>query len=375
MAKVHMADYYELLQLPRDASAEDIKRAYRRLAREYHPDRNPDPAARERMAELNRAYEVLSDSDRRARYDRFGTDDENAAFAGNPFGGAGGLGDLFDAFFGGSGFGGRSAGPSGPPRGVDLEATVDLEFVDAIFGTQTEVKVRTAVSCNVCNATGAAPGTSPITCLECAGTGQVRRVRQSILGQMVTTGPCNRCGGAGQIIQERCPSCNGDGRTIESRSYTVDVPAGVDSGTTLRLSGRGAAGPRGGAAGDLYVHLRVKPHSRLERDGVNLHERLEISFAQAALGTVLPYESLDGPEELEVPAGTQSGEVLRLRGRGVPMLQGRGRGDLLVEVAVATPTSLSHEEEDLLRRFAALRGETVAEADQGFLARIKLAFR
>jgi molecular chaperone DnaJ len=372
-----MADYYQLLQVPQDASADDVKRAYRRLAREYHPDRNPDPGARERMAEINHAYEVLSDPERRARYDRFGAEEEPAAgFGGNPFGAGGGLGDLFDAFFGGgSPFGGGPGGPSGPPRGVDLEATVDLEFADAVFGTQTEVKVRTAVPCPDCDATGAAPGTSPTTCPDCNGTGQVRRVRQSILGQMVTSGPCGRCGGAGQIIEQRCPTCNGDGRTVDSRTYTVDVPAGVDTGTTLRLSGRGAVGPRGGAAGDLYVHLRVKPHDRLSRDGVDLHERLRISVAQAALGATVSYETLDGTEELEIEAGTQSGEVLRLRGKGVPQLQGRGRGDLLVELAVVTPTDLSQEEEELLRRFAELRGEDVAEADTGFLARIKHAFR
>jgi molecular chaperone DnaJ len=375
--KVRMADYYQLLQVPPDASAEDVKRAYRRLAREYHPDRNPDPGAREQMAEINRAYEVLSDPERRARYDRFGAEDEAAGgFAGSPFGAGGGLGDLFDAFFGGnSPFGGRPSGPSGPPRGVDLEATVDLEFADAVFGTQTEVQVRTAVACPDCDATGAAPGTSATTCPDCGGTGQVRRVRQSILGQMVTSGPCGRCGGAGQVIAERCPTCNGDGRTIDSRTYTVDVPAGVDSGTTLRLSGRGAVGPRGGAAGDLYVHLRVKPHERLRREGVDLHERLSISVAQAALGATISYETLDGTEELIVEAGTQSGEVLRLRAKGVPQLQGRGRGDLLVELAVSTPTDLSQEEEDLLRHFAELRGEDVAEADTGFLARIKHAFR
>src|SRR5215211_7447250 len=202
-----MADYYTLLGVTRDASADDIKRAYRRLAREYHPDRNPDPAARERMTEINRAYEVLSDADRRARYDRFGSDDEAAAgFPGNPFGGAGGgLCDLFEAFFGGSGgFGGRP-GTASPPRGVDLEAVVDLDFTEAVFGTQKEVKVRTAVPCGDCGASGAAPGTSAKSCPDCGGSGQVRRVRQSILGQMVTSAPCSRCGGQGRVIEQRCP--------------------------------------------------------------------------------------------------------------------------------------------------------------------------
>jgi molecular chaperone DnaJ len=372
-----MADYYALLEVDRDASPEDIKKAYRRLAREHHPDRNPDPAALEKMAAINQAYEVLSDPTRKARYDRFGTDDEQAAFAGNPFAGGGGLGDLFDAFFGGGGggFGTRASGPSGPPRGVDLEAVVDLEFNEAVFGTQKDVNVRTAVACEACQATGAAAGTSPTTCPDCNGTGQVRRVRQSILGQMVTSGPCNRCGGMGQVIHQRCSVCNGDGRVVETRSYTVDVPAGVDSGTTLRLSGRGAVGPRGGGAGDLYTHIRVHPHPRFERDGFDLTERLPIAFTQATLGAQLAYETLDGAEELAIPAGTETGEVIRLKGKGVPHLQGRGRGDLLVELVIATPAGLSNEEEELLRQFAALRGERVADPESGFLSRLKSAFR
>jgi molecular chaperone DnaJ len=371
-----MADYYALLQVPQNASADDIKKAYRRLARDYHPDRNPEPEAREKMAEINRAYEVLSDPQRRARYDRFGSEDEPASFgAGSPFG-TGGLGDLFDAFFGGGGgFGAQGNGPTGPPRGVDLEAVVDLDFAEAVFGTKKDVKVRTAVPCEDCDATGAAPGTSPKTCPECNGAGQVRRVRQSILGQMVTSGPCQRCGGLGEIIEQRCPTCNGDGRVVDTRTYTVDVPAGVDSGTTLRLAGRGASGPRGGSSGDLYAHVRVNPHPRFTREGFDLVERLEIPVTQAALGASLPYETLDGMDELVIERGTQSGEVIRLRGKGVPHLQGRGRGDLLVELAVATPDELSHEEEDLLRRFAELRGERVAEPESGFLARIKSAFR
>jgi molecular chaperone DnaJ len=366
------ADYYEILGVPRTADADEIKRAYRRRALELHPDRNgDDPTAQERMAEVNRAYATLSDPERRANYDRYGSDDGPATgFGGNPFGGTG-LGDLFEAFFGG---GGRSSGPAGPPRGVDLQASVALAFEEAVFGTEKEVTVRTAVACSACEATGAAPGTSAQTCPDCSGQGQVRRVRQSILGQVVSAGPCGRCGATGQILVQRCSTCDGEGRVIESVTYPVSIPAGVDDGITLKLSGRGAVGQRGGPAGDLYVGIEVQPHPRFQREGSTLIERFPISFAQAALGAELSYVTLDGDEALHVPRGTQTGHVLRLRGRGVPEVRGRGRGDLLVELVVETPDSLSGEEEELLRRLAELRGETVAPPG-GLMSRIKSAFR
>ncbi|CAN5799891.1 hypothetical protein BH24ACT3_BH24ACT3_05850 [soil metagenome] len=235
--------------------------------------------------------------------------------------------------------------------------------------------MRTAVSCDTCEATGAAPGSSAQTCAECGGQGQVQRVRQSILGQMVTASACPRCGGLGQVIPDPCPECRGEGRRLEEKTYTVDIPAGVDTGSTLRLGGRGAVGPRGGGAGDLFVHLRVADHPRFTRQGNDLVDELELSVAQAALGVHLSYETLDGTEDLVVPRGTQGGRVFRLRGRGVPHVGGRGRGDLLVQVGVATPTSLGEEEEQLLRRLAELRGEDVAPADTGFLSKIRSAFR
>lgn len=370
-----MADYYEVLGVGRNADAEEIKKAYRRKALELHPDRNSeDPAAQERMAEVNKAYTTLSDPERRARYDRFGSDDEQQL--GNPFGGGspfgGGLGDLFDAFFGGGG-GGRS-GPSGPPRGVDLQSSVRLSFEEAVFGVEKEITVRTAVACTTCEATGAAPGTSAQTCPDCAGAGQVRKIRQSILGQMVTTGPCGRCGATGQILLQRCATCDGEGRVVESQTYPVEVPAGVDDGITLKLAGRGAVGPRGGPPGDLYVAIEVEQHARFVRDGIHLIERLPISVAQAALGAELNYATLDGDEELSIARGTQTGTVLRLRGRGVPEVRGRGRGDLLVELVIETPTDLSAEQEELLRQLAALRGESVAPPG-GIRSRIRSVFR
>lgn len=369
-------DYYELLGVGRDATTDDIKKAYRRLARQLHPDANPgDAGAEARFKEVALAYETLSDPEKRRRYDLFGPEGAAAGAGADPFGFGGGLGDIFEAFFGGNSFGGGRGGAAGPMRGTDLEVVVDLSFEQAVFGAQQPVTVKTAVACATCDATGAAPGTSPATCDECGGTGQVRRVRQSFLGQMVTSSPCGRCGGLGQTIASPCVDCRGEGRTLEERTYTVDIPAGVDTGSTLRLTGRGAAGPRGGPPGDLYVTLRVQPHERFERDGVHLVHRLHISIAQAALGVVLPLETLDGEEEITVPRGTQSGTVMRLRGLGVPHLQRRSRGDLLVEVVVDVPDDLSPEEQDLLRRFAELRGEPVAAADEGLLSKIRSAFK
>lgn len=369
-------DYYEVLDLPRDASDADVKKAYRRLARELHPDANPgDPSAEERFREAAIAYEVLSDPEKRARYDRFGHDGIDASSLGDVFGG--GLGDLFDAFFGGSAgspFGGGGGGRVST-RGEDLETTLQIDLEEAVFGGQHDVTVRTAVACDTCEATGAAPGTSSETCGECGGAGQVRRVRQSILGQMVSATVCPRCQGLGQVIPTPCQSCGGDGRQVVDETYTVEMPAGVDTGSTLRLSERGAVGPRGGAIGDLYVHVRVRPHPRFERHGDDLVHELHVGLAQAALGAVLEFETLDGDESLVIPPGTQTGRVLRLRGRGVPQLRGRGRGDVLVQVVVDVPTDLTEEQAELLRRYAELRAEAVAPPDEGFLSKIKSAFR
>jgi molecular chaperone DnaJ len=368
-------DLYEVLGVGRGASAEEIKKAYRRLARQLHPDTNPDPVAAERFKEVAQAYEVLSDPEKRRRYDAYGEAGLGGAGAGDVFGG---FGDIFDAFFGcGSPFGGGGgrARASGPPRGTDLEVVAELDFETAVFGGEHPVTVRTAEACADCQATGAAPGTAPVACTECGGSGQVRRVRQSILGQVVTAGQCGRCGGLGQVVERPCPSCGGEGRRILDKTYNVDIPAGVDTGATLRLPGRGAAGLRGGAHGDLYVHIRVKRHPRFERQGADLVHQLHLPVTQAALGAHLPFETLDGTEDLVIPRGTQTGRVFRLRGRGAPHLEGRGRGDLLVQVVVDTPTELTPEAEELLRTLAADRGEDVAPADTGFFARVRSAFK
>ena len=376
-----MADYYELLGVPRNASAEQLKKAYRQKARELHPDANPgDAAAEEQCKKVAQAYEVLSDPDSRARYDRFGEQGVGGA-AGQNMGdmfGSGGLGDLFEAFFGGGGGspfgGGGGRGPAGPPRGQDLEVVADVTFEQAVFGATIPVSLRTALRCDDCHGSGAGEGTKPVTCSECNGRGQIQRVRQSMLGQMVTATACPKCSGLGQVIVTPCPTCKGEGRVVTEKTYMVDVPAGVDSGSTLRLTGRGAVGKRGGSTGDLYVHLRVAAHERYRRDGDELVTDLPVSIAQAALGAKFVLPTLDGDEDIVVPAGTQPGREFVLRGRGVPRLHGRGRGDLKVRVDVQVPTKLSEFEAELLKKFAESRGEEV-QTEQGLFSRIKSAFQ
>jgi molecular chaperone DnaJ len=370
-----VSDYYEILGMSRTATDDEIKRAYRALARRYHPDNNPDdPEAEARFKEVSMAYETLRDPERRRRYDVFGEDGTRATAGGPQAGEAFGFGDLFDAFFGGDPFGQR--GQAGPPRAPDAEAVVHLDLSQAAFGTTATVDVRLPVSCARCEGSGCEPGTHPARCDVCGGTGEVREVRRSILGQIVTAAPCVACSATGSRIPTPCRDCRGDGRVRASRSIDVEVPAGVDDGQRLRLSGRGPAAPRGGIAGDLYVTVRVAPDARFERHGDDLLQVQSIAFTQVALGSRLDVETLEGPEELIVPAGTQPGHVFRLKGRGVPALRGRGRGDLLVRVDVDVPGRLSPEEEELLRSLAELRGEEVAgPQDKGVFSRLRSAFQ
>lgn len=368
-------DYYELLGVHRSASDDEIKRAYRQLARTLHPDANGgDAEAEARFKEVTVAYETLRDPERRRRYDTFGPEGMRGAGAGpgDVFGT--GLGDLFDAFFGGGGaasggFGG--ARPAGPRRGDDVELVLDLRFEEAVFGVERAVSWRGLVACSTCSGSGARPGTTPTSCQECHGLGQVRRVRQSILGQVVTSAPCARCRGFGEIVSSPCADCRGEGRRVEDRTVTVEVPPGVDEGTTLRITGSGSPAPRGGTPGDLYVHLRVAPHERFVRSGFDLLTQLHVALTQAALGAEVEIETLDGVETITIPAGTQAGRVTKLRGRGVPHVRGRGRGDLQVEIVVDTPTALDKQQDHLLRELARLRGEEVASGEGGLFSRIR----
>lgn len=382
-------DYYEVLGVGRSATEDEIKRAYLKLAREMHPDANPgDRVAEERFKLVNRAYETLRDPERRRQYDMFGTGGPRGngfgAGAGDPFAGfgTGGLGDIFDAFFGGAAGGAgspfgttRTTQRGGPRRGEDAEVAIELDFAEAVFGVEREISVRLPMTCETCKGSGARPGTTPVRCSVCGGTGEVRRVRQSILGQMVTAQPCARCAGTGEEINSPCADCKGEGRRREDHSFVVDVPAGVDEGSTLRLNGRGAGGVRGGPPGDLYVHIRVRPHPTMRRDGFDLRCEMRVSMTQAALGAELPFETLDGTESLTITGGSQTGKEVRLRGRGVPHLQGRGRGDLIITLVVETPTELTKTQEELLRQLATERGEAVAAPDAGLMSRLRGAFK
>ena len=372
-------DYYELLGVDRGASADDLKRAYRKLARQYHPDANPDDQEAEaKFKEISEAYAVLSDESARARYDQFGHEGlRGGGMGGDPFNFD--LNDIFENFFGGNPFGGgRTRRPAGPPPGEDQEIVLDLTFEEAIFGVDRKVELQTAVGCEQCSGTGADEGTSARRCTGCEGSGQIQQMRQSLLGQMVTTTHCPRCGGLGEEIPNPCPQCRGEGRYRDSMSYEVRVPAGVDTGSTLRLTGRGAAGPRGGATGDLYVHLRVAASERFTRDGDTLYAELRITMLQAALGARIDFETLDQSVELAIPPGTQPGEIFRLRDHGVPRLEGRGRGrgDMLVSINVEIPTKLSKQDDELLRQIAQQRDENVADpGDKTVLGKIRSAFQ
>ena len=354
-------DYYEVLGIERDVSAKDLKKAYRRVAMKYHPDRNPDDQeAEEKFKEASEAYEILSDAEKRSAYDQFGhagVDPQAGGFGGGGFGGGSGsfsdiFGDVFGDIFGGGGGGGRGRG--GPARGADLRYTLELDLEDAVKGTSVKIRVPTLVSCNTCDGSGAKAGTKPVTCTTCGGVGQVR-MQQGFFSVQQT---CPNCRGKGTIISDPCGDCHGQGRIEETKTLSVKVPAGVDTGDRIRLSGEGEAGADGGPAGDLYVQVSVKEHDIFQRDGKNLYCEVPIGFVDAALGGELDVPTLDGRVKLKVPAETQTGKMFRLRGKGVTPVRGGNAGDLMCRVIVETPVNLSNKQKDLLKEFkASMKGD------------------
>jgi len=368
-------DYYEVLGVSRNASQQEIKKAYRRLARQYHPDVNPgDKEAEERFKEVNEAYEVLSDAEKRARYDRFGHAglqgggfEDFAGFGG--FGPFGGIDEIFESFFGATRP--RTARRT-PRRGADLRYDLTISFEEAVFGCEKELEIPRAETCPRCRGSGAEPGTTPTRCPQCNGTGEVRRVQQSILGSFVNVTTCPRCRGEGEVIITPCTECQGQKRVRKTRHLTVKIPPGVDNGTQIRLAGEGEAGVYGGPPGNLYVVLGVKPHPYFRRQDSDIILELAINVAQAALGDKVKVPTVDGEEELVIPAGTQTGEVFRLRGKGVPHLRGNGRGDQLVVVRVSIPTKLTSEQKKLFKELSRTLGrEVIPQEEKGLLDHLR----
>jgi molecular chaperone DnaJ len=364
-------DYYATLGVSKDATPEQIKRAYRKLARELHPDVNPDDAAQERFAEVTTAYEVLSDPKKREIVDMGGDPMGNGGGAGggmggDPFAGFGGLGDIMDAFFGGGGGGGGRGPRSRVQQGSDALLRLELTLEECLSGVDRDITVDTAVLCDSCDGGGSKAGSAPSTCDTCGGRGEVQSVQRSFLGQVMTSRPCPVCRGFGEVITDPCNQCSGDGRVRARRTITVKIPAGVGDGMRVRLAGEGEVGPGGGPAGDLFVEVEEKPHDRFTRDGADLHCNIELPMTAAALGTVLPLETLDGAlEEITVEPGTQAGTEHVITGRGLPKLRSNGKvsghGDLHVHLDVVTPTSLDDQQAELLRQLASLRGEEQPE--------------
>ena len=365
-------DYYDVLGVPRGATEEDIRKAFRKMALEYHPDRNKSDDATEKFKEINEAYQVLSDAKKRAAYDQFG----HAGVSGNGgrgfegFDNFGGFGDIFDAFFGG---GPTTARANAPRRGSDRETVVDLSFDEAVFGVDREIEVRRVEVCRECRGGRSAPGSTPVTCVNCNGAGRIRRSQQGIFGHFSQVTTCGSCRGEGKVISDPCPNCRGSGREERRRKLEVSVPAGVDSGTQIRLSGEADHGSNGGRPGDLYVSLRVSPHEFFERDGNDILYTMRVNVAQAALGADLKAPTLEDDDGLQVsiPAGMQSGEVLRYKGKGVPHLRRNRRGDQLVQVIVETPRSLDDDQVRLFQELALSFGVDAPERDKGWLRKIK----
>ncbi len=370
-----MRDYYEILGVGREATADELKSAYRRLARQHHPDANQgDPEAAERFKELSEAYSVLSDPQKRAHYDHYG----NAG--GNGAGGGADMGfnfeDIFDVFFGGPGGPGGQAGGDRravPGRGRDFQVDLEITLEEAFRGVEKEIPVNGLAVCVTCGGNGLQPGKKAATCRHCKGAGQIQVIQSTLFGRFVSLRPCDHCGGSGTLIEDPCPNCRGEGRKVQSRRVQVKIPPGASEGVRFRLSGEGEAGRRGGSPGDLYVRLREKRHQVFEREGDDLYSELAMPFTQAALGAEVEVDTIEGKTKLHIPPGTQNGAVFHLKGKGMPRFRAGGRGDQVLRATVRVPTELTPEEKALLHQLARLRGETVTE-DKGFFQKVKDAF-
>jgi len=370
-------DFYEVLGVEKSSSDADIKKAYRKQAKQYHPDMNPDDKTAEaKFKEVNEAYEILSDPQKRARYDQYG----HAGVDPNGFGGAGagfgdfdfgGIGDIFESFFGGSGFGRSSRSRSGPQKGTDLKYSVEIAFEQAAFGIEKEISINRHESCSSCGGSGAKSGSSPTTCKHCNGTGQVQYKQSTPFGQFVNVKTCDVCRGEGKIIINPCPACNGKGNLRKTVKINLNIPAGIDDGQTMSLRGEGDPGSKGGPAGDLFVTINVKPHALFKRQGNDVVCEMPITFVQAALGAELEVPTLDGNVKYNMPEGTQTGSIFRLKGKGIPYLRGNGRGDQYVKVEIDVPKKLNEKQKAALKEFADISGDEVYEHRKGFFDKMK----
>jgi molecular chaperone DnaJ len=367
-------DYYEVLGVQKGASKEDIKKAYRKLSKKYHPDINKEADAADKFKEVKEAYEVLSDDQKRAHYDQFGHTDPNQGFGGaGDFGGFGGFEDIFSTFFGGGG--GRRRDPNAPRQGADLQYTMTLSFEEAVFGKETDLEIPKEETCDTCHGSGAKPGTHPETCPHCHGSGQLNTEQNTPFGKIVNRRVCHYCEGTGKLIKDKCKTCGGSGKVKKRRKIHVKIPAGIDDGQQLRVSGQGEPGVNGGPPGDLYVVFHVRDHEFFERDGDDIYCEVPITFSQAALGDEIEVPTLHGRVKLKIPAGTQSGTKFRLRGKGVPNVRGYGTGDQHIFAKVITPTKLTDKQKQLLREFSEISGQIPDEQNESFFDKMKRAFK
>ncbi len=369
-------DYYEVLGISKGASEDEIKKAYKKMARKYHPDLNPDnKEAEEKFKEVNEAYEILSDPGKKARYDQYGHAGVDPNFgAGAGFDGGfdfGDLGDIFGSFFGGGFGGGRRTNPNAPQRGESIRLSLTISFEEAAFGCSKEVTVERMEQCGTCSGSGCAAGTTPEVCPECHGSGQVQVRRQTPMGVFATSAPCGRCGGKGRIIHQPCPDCKGTGAVRKRRTIKASIPAGIDNGQTISIRGQGHTGKNGGPAGDLLITITVRPHELFRREGTSVLCEAPITFAQAVLGAELEIPTIDGKVKYELPEGTQTGTTFRLKGKGIPSINGRGRGDQYVTVYIETPRSLNREQKDALKKFAETMGDNNYEERRKFFKKSK----